>query len=419
MGHATSDHRLSGTALAGMKTPHLGPALAALVLLLAGLLGGSIIIQTVVRQHIHALAPLRLSTIIKGSAIQRIALQEPDLLLVYGSSEMIYHGDTYGANAIFGTCPTGFIPFQIQHNGATSLMIAQAIASLGHDLRGKKVVISFTPAMFHVPTADKQAYVSLFSHLYANELAFSTDLSLETKQLAAGRMREYPKTLKSDPLLSFALEKLDDNSWLSRVQYYVVWPLGKLQTAIIELQDEWDALQAILTQPDLPPETPCRPATLNWPLLETQARQEQIASANSNPYGIDNEFWVGLQERMKQQIKDDTGAKYIAGMQQSDEWLDLEILLKTLTELGAQPLLLSRPINGTYFSALGVTAQARQTTYYDRLRQLAQRYAVPVVDFQDHDMDKYFSIDPTSHTSRLGWIYVDQTLDAFYHGTLR
>ncbi len=419
MGDAAPDHRLSETTRIGMKTPHLGPALAAILLLIAGLMGGSFIIQSIVRQHIHALAPLRLSVILKGSAIQSIAAQQPDLLLIYGSSEMIYQGETYGADAIFDTCPTGFVPFEIQHNGITSLVTAQAIASLGSELRGKKVVISFTPSMFHAPTADKQAYVSLFSRLHANELAFSPVISWGTKQLAAERMREYPKTLKSDPLLNFALERLTDDSWPNRVLYYAVWPLGKLQTTIIELQDEWETLQAILAQPHLPPDQACQPAALDWPLLETQARQAQAASANNNPYGIDNQFWMGLQERMKQKIEANAGQAFIDDMQHSDEWIDLEILLKTLTELGAQPLLLSRPINGTYWTALGVSAPARQTIYYDRLRQLAERYHVPIVDFQDHDLDKYFNIDPSSHTSRLGWIYVDQTLDAFYHNTLR
>ncbi len=402
-----------------MKTPHLGPALAAVLLLIAGLAAGSLIVQAVVRQHLHALAATRLSEIIKGSVIQRSAAQQPDLLLVYGSSEMIYHGGAYGADVIFSNCPTGFIPFEIEHNGATSLMTAQAIASLGETLRGKKVVISFTPAMFHALTADKQAYVSLFSHLHANELAFSSTISWETKQLAAGRMREYPKTLKSDPVLNFALAQLADDTWPSRVLYYATWPLGKLQTTIIELQDEWAVLQAIWAQPNLPSDQPCQPAALNWPQLEAQARQEHAASANNNPYGIDNEFWLGLQDRMGQKIDANAGQAFIDDMQQSAEWLDLEILLRTLTELGARPLLLSRPINGTYWTALGVSAQTRQTIYYDRLRQLAQRYHVPVVDYQDHDTDKYFNVDPTSHTSRLGWVYVDQTLDAFYHDTLR
>ncbi len=145
-----------------MKTPHLGPALAACLILIAGLVGGSALIRSVVQQHIYALAPLQLSAIFKGRAIQQIAAQQSDLLLVYGSSEMIYHGGTYGADVIFRDCPTGFIPFEVRHDGATSLITAQAIAALGDELRGRKVVISFTPAMFHVPEADKQAYNSLF-----------------------------------------------------------------------------------------------------------------------------------------------------------------------------------------------------------------------------------------------------------------
>ncbi len=403
-----------------MKTPHLGPAMAAVLLLLAGLIGGSLIIQSAAQRYLHTLAPMRLSAIFKGSALQKIAAQQPDVLLVFGSSEMILHGETYGADAIFRACPTGFIPFEVTHNGVNSLITAQAIASLGRDLHGKKVVISFTPSMFHESTDhNKQAYVSLFSRLHANELAFSTVLSPDTKQLAAERMRQYPRTLKADPVLSFALERLADDSWSSRPLYYAVWPLGKLQTAILELQDELKALQTIGAQSHRQPDAPCRPAALDWPRLTLQAGQEQTGRANNNPYGIDNDYWLNLQKRFEQKVKANAGQAFITSMQQSAEWTDLEILLKTLTEAGAQPLLLSRPINGTYWTALGVSAQDRQTFYYGRLQQLAQRYGVPVVDFQEHDMDKYFGVDPSSHTSGLGWVYVDQTLDAFYHGTLR
>ena len=36
---------------------------------------------------------------------------------------------------------------------------------------------------------------------------------------------------------------------------------------------------------------------------------------------------------------------------------------------------------------------------------------MPLVDFQQYVTDIYFSIDQGSHTSREGWVYVDQTLD--------
>ena len=401
-----------------MKTPHLAPALPAILILVAVLIGGAFYTQSVAQRDIHALASSKLSLNITGSVLQKIAIQQPDLLLIYGSSEMIYQSNTYGASEVFSNYPTGFAPFVVAYNGMTSLITAQDVASLGPDLHGKKVVISFTPSMFHALMADKTAYVGLFSRLHANELAFSPDLSLETKQLAAQRMRQYPKTLKNDPVLNFALEKLADDSLPNRALYYAIWPLGKLQTTVLELQDHWETLQTIEAQHSLDPAISRKPAAIDWSALEIKVTEEQKARTDNNPYGIDNAFWGGLRDRFQQKAEAKEGQSFIGNMALSAEWTDLDILLRTLTELGARPLLLSRPINGSYWEALGVTEQARQTTYYARLQQLAQRYNAPIVDFQDHDNDKYFNVDPSSHTSSLGWVYVDQTLDAFYHDLL-
>jgi len=101
---------------------------------------------------------------------------------------------------------------------------------------------------------------------------------------------EYPKTLQPDPILNFALENLADDVWSNRVLYYAVWPLGKLQTAIIRLQDQWEALQAILTQPHLPPNEPCRPATLNWPQLEAQASKNKLPAPTITPTASTTHF---------------------------------------------------------------------------------------------------------------------------------
>ncbi len=105
-------------------------------------------------------------------------------------------------------------------------------------------------------------------------------------------------------------------------------------------------------------------------------------------------------------------------MENSAEWTDLDIVLRILKDAGAQPLLLGRPMNADYYSAVGISESAQQQ-FYVKLHQVAQRYDVPVVDFQDHAQDKYFGVDPAPHTSREGWVYVDQAMDAFYHGVLK
>ena len=90
---------------------------------------------------------------------------------------------------------------------------------------------------------------------------------------------------------------------------------------------------------------------------------------------------------------------------------------KTLEELGAQPLVMSRPFNGLFWNTQGVTSNDRNV-YYDKLTRLVAPYHVLLVDFKDHDEDKYFNIDTSSHSSPKGWIYVDKALDAFYQGNL-
>ena len=92
-------------------------------------------------------------------------------------------------------------------------------------------------------------------------------------------------------------------------------------------------------------------------------------------------------------------------------------MLKGLKEMGAQPLILSMPYTGVYYSYIGVSKDARQV-YYAKLEAMGQSYNVPVIDFSNHDEDKYFSIDSGGHLSSEGWVYYDQALDAFYHGVL-
>jgi D-alanine transfer protein len=402
-----------------MKLPHLLSTLVAMLWVAAGLAGGALYAQSVECRYVHALAPQLLRLNIVGSVLQKEAFGQPDLLPVYGSSEIADEVSGYTSREVFSTYPTGFATFEVAKGGVNSLIMAQSIASLGPDLQGKKVIISFTPTMFFREKIGADRYAGLFSRLHANELAFSTQLSFATKQAAARRMLQYPKTLEKEPVLRFALERLADGSPPNRALYYAVWPLGRLWTSALELQDHWETLTYIWAHPQLNPEVPRQPAVIDWSELEAQAQQEQEANANNNPYGIDNLLWV---KEYHNRIPDTPHAALdrfaSKQLRQTLEWTDLDILLRTLKEMGAQPLIMSRPINAPYWEARGISLAIRQA-FYDRLGQSAARYGLPLVDFRDHEADKYFSVDEDSHTSRKGWVYVNKAMDDFYHGALR
>jgi D-alanine transfer protein len=366
-------------------------------------------------RYIHALAPKLTPQTIHGSVLQREAFRSPDLLVVYGSSEISMTPGAFDAATIFRSYPTGFAPFEVAQIAKTSLITAQDVAAIGPELQGQRVVISFTPAMFLDKAITTTFYAGNFSTLHAYELAFSSSLSFETKQRAARRMLQYPATLASDPLLRFTLQRLSDGDQLDRVLYAAVLPLGKLHNLVTTLQDHWATLVAIQKAQPLDSEVPHVPTVIDWQQLAAKARNKQRIHANSNPFGFDNEAWTGrLYWRMTAARPHMTDQDFLQALQTSAEWTDLDILLRILQELGARPLLLSRPLNGVYWDAVGVSPQGRQD-YYEKLRHAVRPYNVALVDFADYEADRFFSVDPLEHTSREGWVYVDQALDNFYH----
>ncbi len=397
-------------------TGRLAPALLAVLIVVAALGGGALAAQSIESRYVHVLAPRLLRQNLVGCALQRQALRQPDLLLIYGSSEITGIVSGYVARDFFRAYPTGFAPFDVALGGRTSLTMAQGIAALGPDLRGKKIVISFTPSMFVVEGLRSVEYAGLFSRLHANALVFSPQLSLPTKQAAARRMLDFPATLDKDPLLRFALQRLDGGSPLDLALYYAVWPLGQLSTAILELQDHWEVLADIRANSQLNPDIARIPAAVDWTALAAQAEREQRAAASNNPYGIDNDVWNSYTKR-KPGENGSLDQLALTMLAESREWADFDLLLRVLTEMGAQPLVLSQPANVVYWQARGVSP-AVSHAYYAKLHEAAARYGVPVVDFHPYDEDKYFSMDAVSHTSRKGWVYVDQTLDDFFHGRL-
>jgi len=98
----------------------------------------------------------------------------------------------------------------------------------------------------------------------------------------------------------------------------------------------------------------------------------------------------------------------------ASEWTDLDLLFRTLTELRAQPLILSMPIDA--YVARGVSRSAREV-YYDRMRELARRYHFPLVEFEDHDADPTFLIARREHPTPKGWMYYNRALNNFFHKT--
>jgi D-alanine transfer protein len=378
--------------------------------------GAQAYVRSLEAQAIHTLAPNLFDLKNQGSELQAAAFQQSDLLVVYGSSELEMP-NPYHASSVFLNYPTGFTIFPVGRGETTSLIMLQDLAAVGSDLHGKKVAISVSPPWFFLHDRTPNFYAPNFSPLHLSALVFSTDLSYTTRQLAVRQLMQTQTLFADDPLVAFAAQRLADDTPVSHAEYLAVLPLGKLHNVFLSLQDLWATYLYIKSEPVQDPPTKV-PSSINWTELTQQADVEQQSSANNNDLGFDNSIWSDKYAKLVAQRKDQfTDAWFTDNLEHTAEYTDLDILLRGLSELGAQPLLLSQPIPGKYYDTIGISADAR-AGYYDRLREIAGRYNVPVVDFEDHDNDIYFVTDPNSHLSREGWAYYDRALDAFYQGNL-
>jgi D-alanine transfer protein len=397
-----------------MKTAHLLPALSALGLVAVVLTAGYFYARWVEARAVPVLADPSAVPLLQHETVQQTALHRRHVLPMYGTSELIY-ADPYHASRLFRQHPDGFTPLPFAQHAVGTMVQFQKLAVLGSELRGRKVVVSFTPSDFLQKDSRDGAYISHFSPLAASELVFSTHLSVAVKRAAARRMLQYPQTLEHEPLTRFALEKLAEGSSGQELLYYASLPLGLLQNLNLRIQDQWDALGGL--RRELAARSAQRRrggSPLDWETLLCEAEQESQRRADNNPFGFDNEVWQKvLRQRMTRQKNSESDERFCQRIAECEEWQDLDLLLRGLRDLGAEPLLVSTPLNGAYFEHLGVSRQARQA-YYDRLQAVAAAHGVPVEDFAEHDEDRYFLIDP-SHLSSKGWVFFDRVLDGFYH----
>jgi D-alanine transfer protein len=411
-------------------TPHLGPALTALVLGVVGLLAFEIYARWIERRSIKALAAdeaiiarqgqlPRIKN--QGVALQLAAWETDGLLPVYGSSELNLqapYNRPFQPTALFRAYPTGFTIFPVGKAETTCLLMTQKLAAVGPLLEGRKVAISLSPYWFFDRlTARSDAYAGNFSALQAGELAFNCRLSLRLRQDVARRMLQYPATLANRPLLQCALENLADGSWASLACYGSLLPLGFLHNSLLRDQDHWSVLIYLWKHPRpfASPKSPPGEQPLDWALLHHKADDLYRTRSDNNPLGLDNQKWDGELRRELLRLRNTrSDVEFLRALASNEEWGDLDLLLRLLTECGARTLLLSMPIHGGWYDACGVTLAARKA-YYQKLRAVGARYHAAVVDFADHDGDPTFCHDNLGHLAPGGLVAYSEVLDRFFH----
>src|SRR5213596_115456 len=223
-------------AIARPRAPHVSSALIACALPIVILCSGRLLAIYLEEKTIHATAPKDFFIKNQGLAFERAAARAPDILLLYGSSEL---SDPIPnrASDFFSSEPTGFQVCPVGRAGTTSLIILQKLGALGSELRGRKVAISLSASSFLTHAVKPEFYAGNFSLPAANDLLFGDSIDLNLKAAIAKRMLQFPDTLAEDGLLELAVRCLASGRPVDRLVLIAICPLAKLQNLMLDLQD--------------------------------------------------------------------------------------------------------------------------------------------------------------------------------------
>jgi D-alanine transfer protein len=385
-------------------------AAAAAVCAAALLLGGiDHQARRLIAERAGELAPLNLPEAARGVALQHQILQQPDILPIYGSSELVTDQPTRPA-LFFQAYPRGFTVFPIGSPGDRCLIILQELAALADVIRGRRLVIFLSPQWFAPPpnahqdhSAHRQ-FASRFSPLEADATVLGNALSSGLQRDIAGRLLDYGSVLRvRSPVLDFACTQMRSPAWTRVAVLGLLAPLGAAEDLAWRLQDRWQTLALIRGRSGNEGEVPATGApmeTLDWPGLAGHLvpppEETDAAAANAGPASAR-----------------DSSAAFLRRMNAAPEWIDLALLLRTIRELRVDALLIGQPMNGRLSEQSGVSAQARRV-YYERVQRLAAASGTPLRDFSGHEDEPEFFADRV-HPSARAWLYYDRTLDEFYH----
>jgi D-alanine transfer protein len=382
-------------------TPHLFAALLACAVACAMLCGGRALALQVEQRHLRDIAPERFPVKDQGLVFQRAAARAPNIFPLYGSSELVKGADNKAAD-VFRTAPTGFMTSPVGAGGTTSIIILQKLAALGSALKGKKIAISLSPSWFLRLTVSPHFYAGNFSPMAASAMIFNHNLSADLKRDIAARMLEFPDSLAQAPVLELALTCLASRNPIYRACSWGLWPLGKLQNIVFDLQDHFEAVMRIWGASKEKPRHHALPVNPDNLSATAAALPKPVKERISQAPALDDE------------VREGGTAAFLDHMSRASEWKDFELLLRTLTELRAHPVLLCIPLDGPSYAEVGISRSARHQ-FYTTLESYCDRYHFPLIDFEGQEENPEFLELHHYHLTQTGWTFYNRALDAFYH----
>ncbi|MBU4440585.1 MAG: D-alanyl-lipoteichoic acid biosynthesis protein DltD [Firmicutes bacterium] len=344
----------------------------------------------------------------KETLLQRAAIKMPDVIPIYGSSEFNF-GGIFNPTKFFAGKPTGWTPYLIGHAGSENII--QALYVGGQNFKGKKIALSLSAQWFEGNGISQNTFGANFSALQVYKLMLNPTISAKTKSDIAKRLTQFDELKKNYPILERYLRDYGQSGWKAIMLKFVYWPACYLEMAALEVGDFSKTINVLEKLPakEIARNAKSKPSGKlpNWSTFENKAIADAKLSESNNPFGVTNTFY----DKNRNNIAKLKNSQANAHFYPSQQYNDLDLLMRVLKDEGAEPIFIIQPVNGFWYDFTGFPKEQRQK-YYDQIRQMALRYGFALADFSGHEYDMYFMSDP-SHPDELGWVKINHTLDNF------
>lgn len=350
---------------------------------------------------------------ITGLYLMRQAAQEPDTLLIFGSSELKTTDICSHPANFFAGKRCGFQVDLIGRGSCQSLVHALAIAAGGDALNGKKVVLITSPQSYVEYGIAPDLFMANFSELQALAMLEDSTVSDEVKAYLSARIQTLIDSYNEENgasmqrytaagLLTDA--EADGNSLVSSL----LLPYRALSYWALDCKDRIEARTVMRDYADVA--APQDPAAIDWAAEEEAALAQAAEMVTNNDFSMQDDYYsTYVGRKLDQHAGKDSGLSYDI----SPEYDDLRCLLEICRQKQMEVLFVHVPMNGSWSDYTGFDAERRET-YYANVRAIAEEYEnVTLLDLTRYEYEPYFLCD-TMHLGWKGWLEVDRAIIEFY-----
>lgn len=348
---------------------------------------------------------------ITGEYLLTAAANEPDSLIVFGSSELKTTDIcTHPANFFAGK-RCGFQVFLAGRGSCQSLVHAMSIAGSGEALRGKKVVLITAPQSYVPDGIAPDLFLANFSEQQALRMLADETIPAELKQYLSSRIQtllgqyrdEYGVQLQASTaagLLTRAVAGEND------VACALLKPYAAVSGWMLDIKDTAASARVMRQYTDTAPQT----VPIDWEQALSMAMEQAGQMVQNNDYFMQDSYYsTYIGRKLPQYAGKDAALRYDS----SPEYDDLRCLMELCRVKELDVLFVHVPMHGSWCDYTGISPETR-AAYYDAVREIVEEYDnVTLLDLTAQEYEPYFLCD-TMHLGWKGWLAVDRAMAAFY-----